>query len=68
MERAANYDAVTYRVGATVKPVEELAIRFNVQTGYRAPNATELAIDYTTVLGNLIIGNPGSRAGAGEEL
>ena len=58
VERAANYDAVTYRVGATVKPVEELAIRFNVQTGYRAPNATELAIDYTTVLGNLIIGNP----------
>ena len=58
VERAANYDAATYRVGATVKPVEELAIRFNVQTGYRAPNATELAIDYTTVLGNLIIGNP----------
>lgn len=58
VERAANYDAVTYRVGATVKPVEELAIRFNAQTGYRAPNATELAIDYMTVLGNLIIGNP----------
>ncbi len=58
VERAANYDAVTYRVGATAKPVEELAIRFNVQTGYRAPNATELAIDYQTVLGNLIIGNP----------
>ncbi|MCY4026516.1 MAG: TonB-dependent receptor [Acidobacteria bacterium] len=58
VERAANYDAVTYRVGATAKPVEELAVRFNVQTGYRAPNATELAIDYQTVLGNLIIGNP----------
>ncbi len=58
VERAANYDAVTYRVGATVKPIEELAIRFNVQTGYRAPNATELAIDYMTVLGNLILGNP----------
>ena len=58
VERAANYDAVTYRVGATAKPVDELAIRFNVQTGYRAPNATELAIDYMTVLGNLIIGNP----------
>lgn len=58
IERAANYDAVTYRVGATVKPVEELAVRFNVQTGYRAPNATELAIDYMTVLGNLILGNP----------
>ena len=57
-ERAANYDAVTYRVGATVKPTEELAVRFNVQTGYRAPNATELAIDYTTVLGGQIIGNP----------
>ena len=58
VERAANYDAVTYRVGATVKPIEELAVRFNVQTGYRAPNATELAIDYMTVLGNLILGNP----------
>ncbi|MYI75926.1 MAG: TonB-dependent receptor plug domain-containing protein, partial [Acidobacteria bacterium] len=32
VERAANYDAVTYRVGATVKPIEELAVRFNVQT------------------------------------
>ena len=58
VERAASYDAVTYRVGATVKPTEELAVRFNVQTGYRAPNATELAIDYTTVLGSQIIGNP----------
>ena len=37
---------------------QTLAVRFNVQTGYRAPNATELAIDYTTVLGGQIIGNP----------
>ena len=58
VERAANYDAVTYRVGATVKPNEEFAVRFNVQTGYRAPNATELAVDYTTVLGSQILGNP----------
>ena len=57
-ERAANYDAVTWRVGATARPTEELAVRFNVQTGYRAPNATELAIDYMTVLGGQIIGNP----------
>ena len=58
IERAAAYDAVTYRVGATVKPTDSLAFRFNVGTGYRAPNATELAIDYTTVLGSQIIGNP----------
>ena len=57
-ERAANYDAVTYRVGATVKPNDSLAVRFNVGTGYRAPNATELVVDYTTVLGRQIVGNP----------
>ena len=58
LERAANYDAVTYRVGATVKPNDALAVRFNVSTGYRAPDATELAVDYTTVLGSQIVGNP----------
>ena len=58
IERAADYDAVTYRVGATMKPTDSLAFRFNVGTGYRAPNATELAIDYTSVLGSQILGNP----------
>ena len=58
VERAADYDAVTYRVGATLKPADTLAFRFSVGTGYRAPNATELAVDYTTVLGSQILGNP----------
>jgi vitamin B12 transporter len=57
-ERSETYDAFTYRVGATVKPAPAAAIRFNVGTGYRAPTPTELAVDFTTVLGNQIVGNP----------
>lgn len=58
-ERAENYDALTYRLGATVKPTTATALRVGVGTGYRAPTATELAVDFTTVLGNQIVGNPG---------
>jgi len=57
-ERTETYDALTYRVGATVKPTPDTALRIGVGTGYRAPTATELAVDYTTVLGSQIVGNP----------
>lgn len=57
-ERSATYDAFTYRLGATIKPAPAAALRVGVGTGYRAPTASELAVDFTTVLGNQIIGNP----------
>ena len=57
-ERDETYDAFTYRAGATIKPAAATAIRFSVGTGYRAPTASELAVDFTTVLGNQIVGNP----------
>lgn len=57
-ERSESYDAFTYRVGATVRPAAGTALRASVGTGYRAPTPTELAVDFTTVLGNQIVGNP----------
>lgn len=60
-ERAATYDALTYRLGTTVRPAPGAALRASVGTGYRAPTATELAVDFTTVLGGQIVGNPDLR-------
>jgi vitamin B12 transporter len=57
-ERTETYDALTYRVGATVRPTPDTALRIAAGTGYRAPTPTELAVDYTTVLGSQIVGNP----------
>ena len=57
-ERAETYDAFTYRFGATARPAEDVSVRFSVGTGYRAPTPTELAVDYVTVIGSQILGNP----------
>lgn len=58
LERSQNYDAVTYRAGATAKAAEWLTLKFNTGTGFRAPTPVELAAEFNTVLGGQILGNP----------
>lgn len=58
LERSQNYDAVTYRAGATAKAAEWLTLKFNTGTGFRAPTPVELASEFNTVLGGQILGNP----------
>jgi vitamin B12 transporter len=58
LERSQNYDAVTYRAGATARAAEWLTLKFNTGTGFRAPTPVELAAEFNTVLGGQILGNP----------
>ncbi len=58
LERSQNYDAVTYRAGATAKAAEWLTLKVNIGTGFRAPTPVELASEFNTVLGGQILGNP----------
>lgn len=58
LERSQNYEAVTWRAGATAKPIEWLTLKFNAGTGFRAPTPVELASEFNTVLGGQILGNP----------
>lgn len=56
-ESNENYDAVTYSAGISYLVVPEVKLRAGYATGFRAPTGTELAVDYTTVLGTQIVGN-----------
>jgi vitamin B12 transporter len=55
---ARPYAATTYTVGGTVRATEHLSFRSGVSTGFRAPTATELAGNYTVLVGTQIFGNP----------
>lgn len=58
VSRSIDYGRTTYSVGAVVRPVERLAIRAGYSTGFRVPNATQLAGDTTALGGGRTIGNP----------
>jgi vitamin B12 transporter len=55
------YTATTYTVGGTVRATENLSFRTGVSTGFRAPTATELAGNFTVLIGTQIFGNPNLR-------
>lgn len=57
-ERTEDYDQLTYSLGGTVLAADWLKLRAGYATGFRAPTATELAADFTLVLGGQVIGNP----------
>lgn len=52
------YDATTYTVGGTYRATDYLSFRTGVSTGFRSPTATELAGNYTVLVGTQIFGNP----------
>lgn len=56
-ESDAPYDSVTYRAAAVARLTSAWSVRTGVGTGYRAPTASELTADYTTVQGGQILGN-----------
>jgi vitamin B12 transporter len=51
-----SYEATTYSVGATAKATDWLSFRVGASSGFRAPTATELAADFTTLGGGRIFG------------
>lgn len=54
---ARDYDATTWSVGASYRPIPSVALRANASTGFRAPTATELAADFTALGGGRTFGN-----------
>lgn len=60
-EKSAPYDSVTYRATIAIRLRPEWSVRGGVGTGFRAPTASELTADYTTVQGGQILGNPDLR-------
>jgi vitamin B12 transporter len=66
--REENYEATTYAVGATFRLTERLTLRGGAASGFRAPNATELAADFTALGGGRTFGNPNLRPETSEQL
>lgn len=56
--RSEDYDATTFAAGFTFQATDSVTLRAGVASGFRAPNATELASDFTSVGGNRTFGNP----------
>jgi vitamin B12 transporter len=57
-ESDAPYDSVTYRLATVARVTPSWSVRGGVATGYRAPTASELTANYTTVQGGQVLGNP----------
>lgn len=57
-ERTRSFDDWTYSAGATWRALPWLNLRTGASTGFRAPTASELGQEFTTVQGGQIIGNP----------
>ncbi len=53
-----SFDGWTYSAGATWRAMPWLNLRAGASTGFRAPTASELGQEFTTVQGGQIIGNP----------
>ena len=52
-----NYSATTYSAGATVKATDWMNLRVGAASGFRAPTATELGANFTTVRQYQNVGN-----------
>ncbi|UXM96460.1 TonB-dependent receptor (plasmid) [Bartonella sp. HY329] len=65
---SAHYDATTWSAGATFKASERLSLRIGYSTGFRAPTATELAADFTTLGGGRIFGNSALKAESSKQI
>ncbi len=66
--REENYEATTYATGGTFRLTERLTLRAGAASGFRAPNATELAADFTALGGGRTFGNPNLRPETSEQL
>ncbi|MCP1215114.1 TonB-dependent receptor [Acetobacter orientalis] len=58
ISRTAPYQATTWSVGTTYKPVKNITLRAGAASGFRAPTATELAADFDGFGGGRTFGNP----------
>lgn len=56
--REESYDATTYAIGLAFRATDALTLRVGTASGFRAPNATELAADFTALGGGRTFGNP----------
>jgi vitamin B12 transporter len=56
--RTEPYQVVTYSAGVSYKALDWLAVHFGASSGFRAPDATQLAGDFTAVGGGKTFGNP----------
>lgn len=65
--RDVGYDATTWSTGATFRATEQLVLRINASTGFRAPTATELAADFTALGGGRTFGNSSLRPETNEQ-
>ncbi|NQE61477.1 TonB-dependent receptor [Caulobacter sp. RHG1] len=59
--RTVDYDATTWSLGATWRPIDGLALRAGASTGFRVPSATQLGADFTSLGGGRVFGNPNLR-------
>lgn len=53
-----DYDATTYAGGFAFRIADGVTWRAGVAKGFRAPNATELGADFTSITGSRTYGNP----------
>ncbi len=58
LEKTVDYDATTWSIGGTFRPVEGWAFRAGASNGFRVPSATQLGADFTALGGGRIFGNP----------
>ncbi|MFC4312579.1 TonB-dependent receptor [Steroidobacter flavus] len=56
--REEKYDTTTYAVGFAFRATDALTLRAGTASGFRAPNSTELAADFTALGGGRTFGNP----------
>lgn len=68
VNRSADYQAMTYSVGASFKALEWLTARVGASSGFRAPTATELAADFNALGGGRIFGNPGLKPESSDQI
>jgi len=55
--RTERYQAVTWSTGIAAQVTDTVTVRVGAATGFRAPTASELALDFTSVLGGQTLGN-----------
>ncbi len=64
---SVKYDANTWSVGGTWRPIEGLALRAGASSGFRVPSATQLGADFTALGGGRTFGNPNLKPETSEQ-
>lgn len=66
--RSEPYDALTWSAGASFKVEDWWVARIGASSGFRAPDATQLAGDFTAIGGGKTFGNPNLRPETSNQL